>query len=68
MGLVFGGRIVVDVFSRKAAFEEVKENEEAIDFHVRRFERGNRDELARLCYQHSMMAKDKKARSANTGN
>lgn len=40
----------MDLTSRKASFELVKENEEALEFHKERFERGFRDELARKCY------------------
>jgi hypothetical protein len=40
----------MDLFSKKASFELVRENQEALDFHKDRFERGFRDDLARKCY------------------
>jgi hypothetical protein len=40
----------MDLFSKKASFELVRENQEALDFHKDRFEHGFRDELARECY------------------
>jgi hypothetical protein len=39
-----------NLFSKKADFEEVIKDKEALDFHVERFEKGARDPLARACY------------------
>lgn len=42
---------MADVFSRKAAFILVKENDKAVRFHADRFIGGSRDSLALQCYQ-----------------
>ena len=48
----------MDLMSKKASFELVKTNKEALEFHKERFERGFRDDLARQCYTHYQYLKN----------
>ena len=41
----------MDLLSRKAPFDLVKEDPKAVQFHADRRERGSVDALAKLCYQ-----------------
>lgn len=41
----------MDLYSRKAKFDEVKKNKEALEFHADRYDSGSRDSLAKLCWQ-----------------
>lgn len=41
----------MDLYSRKAKFENVKEDEKALEFHKSRYDNGSRDALAKLCWQ-----------------
>jgi len=41
----------MDLFSRKATFEMVKENPEAVMFHAVKFQSGSRYPLALQCFQ-----------------
>lgn len=46
---------MADLFSRKAKFEEVKWNIDAVMFHKSRYEGGSVDPLARQCMQYYKM-------------
>lgn len=39
------------LISKKSKFEDVVKNREALKFHASRFESGQSDTLAKLCYQ-----------------
>ncbi len=41
----------MDLYSRKASFDEVKQDPKAVTFHADRYEGGQRDKLAKLCWQ-----------------
>lgn len=43
--------------SRKAPFDQVKEDPKAVEFHVNRYKNGSVDALAKLCYQLTMQKK-----------
>lgn len=45
----------MDLLSRKAPFDLVKEDPKALQFHIDRYERGAIDKLARFCYQYSQL-------------
>jgi len=49
----------MDLFNRKAKFEDVRENEEALLFHAVRWQSGSRYELAKLCFQFVQLRKNK---------
>jgi hypothetical protein len=40
----------MDLFSKKASFDLVIQDEDALEYHKDRFEHGFRDELAKKCY------------------
>ena len=44
-----------DLKSRKAKFDEVKYNKEALDFHADRYASGSVDTLAKQCHQWKMV-------------
>lgn len=46
---------MADLKSRKAKFDEVKFNKEALDFHANRYENGSVDALAKQCHQWKMI-------------
>jgi len=50
----------MDLFSRKAPFDLVKEDPKAVQFHTDRRERGAVDPLAKLCYQLTQQQKAQK--------
>lgn len=47
----------MDLFSKKANFDDVVKNEEALMFHAVKFQSGFRYELARQCFQHIQQQK-----------
>lgn len=47
-----------DLMSRKAKFEDVKQNAKALRFHCDRYESGAVDKLALQCYQYLRILKD----------
>lgn len=47
----------MDLFSRKAKFEFVITNEEAVMFHAVKWQSGARYELAKQCYQYIQQKK-----------
>lgn len=49
----------MDLFSKKANFNDVIKNEEALMFHAVKFQSGFRYELAKLCFQHIQQRKIK---------
>lgn len=55
---MYGGRMA-DLYTRKASFDLVKQNKQALEFHKDRFESGSRDALAKLCYQHWQYLKNR---------
>ncbi len=52
---------MADLKSRKAKFEEVKFDKEALDFHADRYESGSVDKLAKQCHQWRMVHDYKQA-------
>lgn len=50
----------MDLLSRKAPFELVKDNQQAVDFHANRRENGAVDALAKLCHQLKQQQKMRK--------
>lgn len=46
---------MANLLSRNANFEEVKLNQEALEFHMLNWQSGQRYPLAKLCYQYYMM-------------
>ncbi len=46
---------MADLKSRKAKFDEVKFNKEALDFHADRYASGSVDALAKQCHQWKMI-------------
>lgn len=49
----------MDNFSRKAKFEDIKHDIEAVKFHAIRYDTGQRDKLSLACYQFIQQAKMK---------
>lgn len=41
----------MDLYTRKAKYEEVKKDPKALKFHADRYSSGSRDPLAKLCWQ-----------------
>jgi hypothetical protein len=50
---------MADLLSRKAKFEEVKRDLEAVLFHKNRYENGSVDTLAKQCFQHWQLLKNR---------
>lgn len=49
--------MAVSNMSRKAKFEDVVKDREAIEYHVRRYESGSVYQLAKDCFQHVQLLK-----------
>jgi hypothetical protein len=49
---------MADLMSRKARFEDVKQDPKALRFHCDRYESGAVDTLAKQCYQYLRLLKD----------
>jgi hypothetical protein len=49
---------MADLMSRKAKFEEVKQDTKALRFHCDRYESGATDKLAKQCYQYLRILKE----------
>jgi len=49
--------MAVSNMSRKAKFEDVIKDKEALDYHVRRYEAGSVYQLAKDCFQHVQLLK-----------
>lgn len=49
-------------YSKKAKWEEIKDNEDLVLYHSDRFVAGHRDEIARICFQHLQEKKQDDAR------
>lgn len=45
----------MDLYSRKASFTEVIKDDAALQFHLSRYKGGQRDNLAKMCYQYAML-------------
>jgi hypothetical protein len=43
---------VVSLFNKKSLFENVIKDTEAVHYHYRRYSMGDRDQLARECFQY----------------
>lgn len=51
----------MDLFSKKADFEEVIKNKEAMMYHIMKYEMGFRYSLSLACYQYDRIQKEKSA-------
>lgn len=49
---------MADLRSRKASFEEVKQDLKAVQFHKERYESGSVDLLAKQCFQYWQLLKN----------
>lgn len=49
---------MADLLSRKAKFDEVKQDMKALRFHCDRYESGAVDKLAKQCHQYMRILKD----------
>ncbi len=56
---------MADLFSRKAKFEEVKWNIDAVVFHKNRYDNGSVDPLARQCMQYYKTIIEPKEKNVN---
>lgn len=43
---------MADPYSKKAKYWEIVNNQDAVKFHAARFENGQRDQLAKMCFTH----------------
>lgn len=43
---------MADLYTRKAPFDQVKRDLNAVKFHMQRYENGSIDTLAKQCFQH----------------
>lgn len=50
---------MADLFTRKAKFEEVKQDLKAVQFHKERYEGGSVDALAKQCFQYWQLLKNR---------
>ena len=48
---------MADLYTRKANFDEVKQELKAVQFHKERYESGSIDPLAKRCYQYWQLLK-----------
>jgi hypothetical protein len=51
---------LANLFSKDASLHEVARDEEALEYHIKRFEQGYRYPLAKACYHYKQM-RDKDA-------
>lgn len=49
---------MADLYTRKAPFASVKQELNAVQFHMQRYENGSIDALARQCYQYWQQLKN----------
>lgn len=49
----------MDLFTKKAKFDEVKYWPEALTFHANRYENGSIDPLAKQCHQYLMLLRQR---------
>lgn len=49
----------MDLFSKKAKFDQVRFSMDAIQFHANRYENGSVDTLAKQCHQYLMLERQR---------